>query len=660
MFVTFYSYKGGVGRSMALANIACLLAQDQEHPQRVLLWDFDLEAPGLHRIFPPKQPHKFGFVDLAHKYARTGKVPEVRDYVYASIIEGIDVLPAGSVDQPYCEKLQELHWPGFFTADPADPGPFFGPFRKAVKQLPYDYVLIDSRTGLNDQAGICTEILPDLIVVLFRLTAQNLDGLEHVVPMIRYQLEARKRNGVRLLPIASVVSPTSSKATLENKEKAARLFEQRKLNYIRFDGDLVTEERLFCQENERQAMWPMPPVVEDYQKLCESLRTYNKEDTRTQTSRIRQATEEGDFVLATTLLTATIERRVRNSELWRILERLFDTGIIKKEDTADLVERVLQKDPQNRYCYEWKGTRLIEEAKSPTSSELATAKRDIERAISLSTRPSMRLLRILARIQSCQGDLENAVKTLRDAQEKQKGNVQINFELALLHMRMGANYFSSAIDALQQIRRDIDEKFLWNAYLYAFLGEHSKADEAFTRHMQRERGKWAQLCRAHFLLLGGKRDEAIQVARSCAHASVDESELTNWAEFLICAEAFDDAKILLTTWPKDESKKEGDAVMLLCQYLDGTNPIDEHEVIKAWQGHTGWGFKELILFRESVKRRGESALRDRLSIVEKLIQYQDLASFRGGRRLIVSGTSGVGTIRMFATRLSQSFETLFS
>ena len=45
---TFYSYKGGVGRSMALANVAALLARAGH---RVLAIDWDLEAPGLERYF---------------------------------------------------------------------------------------------------------------------------------------------------------------------------------------------------------------------------------------------------------------------------------------------------------------------------------------------------------------------------------------------------------------------------------------------------------------------------------------------------------------------------------------------------------------------------------------------------------------------------------
>ena len=42
--VTFYSFKGGVGRTLALVNIGIELAQTGK---RVLLVDFDLEAPGL-------------------------------------------------------------------------------------------------------------------------------------------------------------------------------------------------------------------------------------------------------------------------------------------------------------------------------------------------------------------------------------------------------------------------------------------------------------------------------------------------------------------------------------------------------------------------------------------------------------------------------------
>ncbi len=48
IIVTFYSYKGGVGRSMALANVAFELAKQGK---KILMVDWDLEAPGLEKYF---------------------------------------------------------------------------------------------------------------------------------------------------------------------------------------------------------------------------------------------------------------------------------------------------------------------------------------------------------------------------------------------------------------------------------------------------------------------------------------------------------------------------------------------------------------------------------------------------------------------------------
>ena len=53
--VTFYSYKGGTGRTMALANVGWILASAG---LKVLVVDWDLDSPGLHRYFHP-------FVDSA-------------------------------------------------------------------------------------------------------------------------------------------------------------------------------------------------------------------------------------------------------------------------------------------------------------------------------------------------------------------------------------------------------------------------------------------------------------------------------------------------------------------------------------------------------------------------------------------------------------------
>src|ERR1051326_8813932 len=72
--VTFYSFKGGVGRSMALANIAYILARD--HHYKVVAVDWDLEAPGLHRYFNIAD-NKLGdgVIDFLMKYKRLVRDP---------------------------------------------------------------------------------------------------------------------------------------------------------------------------------------------------------------------------------------------------------------------------------------------------------------------------------------------------------------------------------------------------------------------------------------------------------------------------------------------------------------------------------------------------------------------------------------------------------
>src|SRR6267378_2203150 len=78
--ITFYSYKGGTGRSMALANVAWILASQGN---RVLMVDWDLEAPGLHRYVHPFLKDKGliaseGVIDLVTKFEGAAIFPRQR------------------------------------------------------------------------------------------------------------------------------------------------------------------------------------------------------------------------------------------------------------------------------------------------------------------------------------------------------------------------------------------------------------------------------------------------------------------------------------------------------------------------------------------------------------------------------------------------------
>lgn len=186
---TFYSYKGGVGRTLALANVAVRLAM---RGKRVLIVDFDLEAPGITTLdFCDTLEASPGIVDYILEYLKTGRAPEATDFIHhchffdpehESQIP-VDVMPAGAQTESYGAKFAQIDWrelyqekEGFLLMED---------LRQQWANLGYDYVLIDSRTGLTDVSGICTRQLPDGVVTLFFPNEQNLVGLTEMVKSIR-------------------------------------------------------------------------------------------------------------------------------------------------------------------------------------------------------------------------------------------------------------------------------------------------------------------------------------------------------------------------------------------------------------------------------------------------------------------------------------------
>lgn len=173
--VTFYSYKGGVGRSFLLANVAAVLA---EWGYRVLCIDWDLEAPGLNYYFSQwvDRPTSRGLLAIIEGFAR-GQKPSWRRYVTpvrAPRAGGrLHLLPAGQKDARYVEKIQGVDWAALY--EERGFGLFLETMRDQWKRR-YDFVLIDSRTGISDIGGICTVQLPDTLVFVFTANEQSVEG----------------------------------------------------------------------------------------------------------------------------------------------------------------------------------------------------------------------------------------------------------------------------------------------------------------------------------------------------------------------------------------------------------------------------------------------------------------------------------------------------
>jgi tetratricopeptide (TPR) repeat protein len=225
MIYTFYSYKGGVGRSMALANIA-----EWFYLQglRVVIIDWDLEAPGLENFFYCEERDlevirsQLGLIDLLMAYKRIfpripilssksdvtrqadaiggdnynharkllqESLPPISDVLYPihppSTLDDREgaalwLLPAGwrSGDRfpLYAQAVQSFDWTDFYASFQGEL--YFEWMREQlISSVLADVVLIDSRTGVTEMGGVCTRQLADVVVSVCAPNVQNLVGI---------------------------------------------------------------------------------------------------------------------------------------------------------------------------------------------------------------------------------------------------------------------------------------------------------------------------------------------------------------------------------------------------------------------------------------------------------------------------------------------------
>jgi len=247
--VTFYSYKGGCGRTMALANTAWILAANGK---RVLTVDWDLEAPGLDKFYRPfinqaALSEHLGVSFLITNYeaavidatknrdAPRGRrvPPSVIANQYTRLKEHVtpvswdfpsggrlDFLPAGASNRAYGTGMSGFDWDRFMQDHHGDE--FIEALRSAMR-TGYDYTLIDSRTGMNDVGDLCTALLPDTLVIGFALSDQSLEGASDIAQRVTdYDTE----EVIRILPVPMRIEDAESDKKDAGLAKAQALFQR--------------------------------------------------------------------------------------------------------------------------------------------------------------------------------------------------------------------------------------------------------------------------------------------------------------------------------------------------------------------------------------------------------------------------------------------------
>jgi MinD-like ATPase involved in chromosome partitioning or flagellar assembly len=188
--ITFYSFKGGMGRTTALAATALLLAQ---HGRHVLAIDTDIEAPGLATLFFDKNQIQRGTVDFYLESSSSGQgtidmtpyLKQVDDPKLTEEMTGsIYIIPAGNVDEHYAQKLGRIDYQDIVEHGMRDHLSRLIESAASFIQnsgYPLEYILLDARAGFHDMGGVVTAHLPHGAVLFGKNNTQSWNGLRQVI-----------------------------------------------------------------------------------------------------------------------------------------------------------------------------------------------------------------------------------------------------------------------------------------------------------------------------------------------------------------------------------------------------------------------------------------------------------------------------------------------
>ena len=231
---SFYSFKGGAGRSTALAATALYLAAAGE---RVAVLDMDLDAPSVGSLLAGYDgavascgitdylleqrilgdPEGIGTEDYHHCYAAGGGTEG----------EDIFVYPAGGFHPGYIEKLARID---YGAAPDGAQHPFVVLLERIRRDLAPRWILIDARAGLGDVSGFLTGGLCHFHVLLGTLAEASWRGLELVLERLGGDRVRRGGPQAECMLVASMV-PRSDAAVFRGcvgrfRDRAREAFSQ--------------------------------------------------------------------------------------------------------------------------------------------------------------------------------------------------------------------------------------------------------------------------------------------------------------------------------------------------------------------------------------------------------------------------------------------------
>ncbi|WP_428067463.1 KGGVGR-motif variant AAA ATPase [Chryseobacterium gambrini] len=361
--ITFYSYKGGVGRSLALVNIATRLS---EFGKKVCVLDFDLEAPGLHLKFPVNrhilERNYLGIVDFVYKFANEGLLDDdIKKYSINIKMSdsNFTLIPAGNTNSAnYWKKLSAINWHDLIYENPNGLS-FFLKIKELIEeQINPDFLLIDSRTGISETSGLSLSVLADEVVILAANNKENLSGVSKIIESLSNVKNTILEDLPKLkfvlsrIPFTDKPSDKTKEYNLINRIKREYLFPYIDEVYvIHSDRELEEFERVkIAYEKDDSST----QISIDYLKLFESLTVNDLSDKEIEKFKnIRKS--ERFLVLANNAendikkleyINKAIELNISNADLF-LYRALLHYNLDDNDAALKDLEIVLNKNKMN-------------------------------------------------------------------------------------------------------------------------------------------------------------------------------------------------------------------------------------------------------------------------------------------------------------------------
>jgi hypothetical protein len=206
----FYSYKGGVGRSLFVANLSLFLARFAL--KKVLTVDLDLEAPGLHYKYEATgvavPPIQAGLVDTLHDYLHADAPPAtlpILDLWHGPDGGSVHFFPAGVAPRTvYWDKLGDMDFHALMRSEDETGMLLFREVLEHIReQLQPDVVLIDGRTGVTELGGAAAQIWAQQAFCLALDEIEHLEGTRAVMRGIARRERTDGEGRIEVVPVLS-------------------------------------------------------------------------------------------------------------------------------------------------------------------------------------------------------------------------------------------------------------------------------------------------------------------------------------------------------------------------------------------------------------------------------------------------------------------------